>query len=285
MNPKPPPHEAWGFVPPGHYYSPIPDWAQVRADAARIFAEPRRSLPGLDMREEDQLALIETLSQYYATMPFKDEKTEGLRFHFANDSFTDCDAIFLHCMIRHLRPRRIVEIGSGYSSCVTLDTNELFCDGSIALTFIEPYPELLHKLLRPGDARRVTILPQRLQDVDASVFAGLAAGDILFVDSTHVSRIDSDVNRIVFEILPALAPGVHVHFHDMFWPFEYPRAWVEAGRAWNELYLLRAFLEFNQRFRVRLMSSFLAHFHDVFVRRKMPLCMRNSGGNLWLERC
>lgn len=286
-DPSPPndlPHPDYGFVPPGHYYSPIPDWRQIRLDQARIFGPVPAQIAGVALDIEQQTGLLRELSKYYATMPFKAEKTDGLRYYFDNPSYAYCDAIFLHCMLRHLRPQRVVEIGSGYSSCVTLDTNEQFLDGKTELTFIEPYPQLLHSLLKAGDAERVTVMPQRLQDVDINVFQQLAAGDILFVDSTHVSRIDSDVNRIFFEILPALASGVYIHFHDIFYPFQYPAAWIASGQAWNELYLMRAFLQYNNAFDVVLMSTYLAQFNRSALEEYMPLALRNTGGNIWLRK-
>jgi hypothetical protein len=116
------------------------------------------------------------------------------------------------------------------------------------------------------------------------VFESLEKNDILFIDSTHVSRVDSDVNRALFEILPRLKSGVFVHFHDVFFPFEYPRQWVFEGRAWNELYMLRAFLQYNKGFNVVLMNTFMEHFHESFFRENMPLCLKNRGGSIWLEK-
>jgi hypothetical protein len=187
-------------------------------------------------------------------------------------------------MIRHLRPRRIIEIGSGHSSCVTLDTNERFFGDSIATTFIEPYPELLLSLVTPRDRERIKLIPMRLQDVPLSEFEALESGDILFVDSTHVSKVGSDVNRLFFDVLPALRAGVHVHIHDVFYPFEYPKEWIYGGRSWSELYLLRAFLQYNEPFRIVLMNTFLEHFHEAFFRERMPLCLENLGGSIWLRK-
>jgi hypothetical protein len=273
-----------GFVPPGHYYSPIAPLEEIRKDEAKIFGEPSRSIPGIDLREEEQLRLLESLTVYYGDMPFRDEKQEGLRYHFKNDSYEHSDAILLHSMIRHLKPRRMIEVGSGFSSCVTLDTNDLFLGGSVDLTFIEPYPHLLRSLVKESERSKIKVIESRLQDVDLGIFEALQANDILFIDSTHVSRVHSDVNRIFFEILPRLAPGVHVHFHDIFYPFEYPKEWIMEGRAWNEAYLLRAFLQYNQDFRVVLMNTFMEHFHEPFFREKMPLCLKNTGASLWLRR-
>ena len=93
------------------------------------------------------------------------------------------------------------------------------------------------------------------------LFRELHAGDVLFVDSTHVAKVGSDVNHIFFEILPILQPGVVVHFHDIMYPFEYEPKWIYTGVAWNEAYMLRAFLMFNPTFKILLFNSFLAHLH------------------------
>jgi hypothetical protein len=277
--------QSCGFVPPGHFYSPIPDLDEIRRDEARIFDQPLpRTIPGIDLREDAQLALLHELAAHYVDQPFGEQPTPGLRYHLHNESYAYSDGLMLHCMLRQLKPRRLVEIGSGFSSCVTLDTNELFLGGQMQLTFIEPYPELLQSLIRDEDRARTTILPQRLQDVDLAVFRQLQAGDVLFIDSTHVSRIDSDVNRLFFEILPALPAGVVIHFHDVFYPFEYPKHWIYFGRAWNELYLLRGFLQYNRAFEILLMNTFMAHFHPGFFRAHMPLCLKNPGGSIWLRK-
>jgi hypothetical protein len=115
-----------GFVPPGHFYSPIPSLSEIERDDARIFGTVGASVPGVDLREAEQLALPHPLANYYPDLPFRDAKTRGLRYYFDNPAYSYSDAICLFCMIRHLKPNRIIEIGSGYSSCVTLDTNDLF---------------------------------------------------------------------------------------------------------------------------------------------------------------
>ena len=154
------------FVPPGHFYSPIPAAEDIVRDQARLFPNPPpRTLPGIDLREAEQMALLTECIPFYADLPFKPHATPGLRYHFENGAYSYADAIFLHFMLRRLRPRRVIEVGSGHSSCVMLDTNAMFLDNSVDLTFIEPYPELLHSLLQPGDAERVRIVPDRLQDV------------------------------------------------------------------------------------------------------------------------
>ncbi len=272
------------FVPPGHFYSPIPSLIEIKRDEPSIFGNIARNILGLELHEAEQLKLLDQFVAYYAEMPFQSQKCEGLRYYFENPAYSYSDAILLHCMIRHLKPKRIIEVGSGFSSCMTLDTNELFFGGSITTTYIEPYPELLMSLIKDIDKSALKIIPTRLQDVDLREFEALQANDILFIDSTHVSKINSDVNRIFFDILPRLSSGVHIHFHDIFYPFEYPKDWVYEGRAWNEMYLLRAFLQYNSAFRVVLMNTYMEHFHEPLFQEKMPLCLKNTGGSIWIRK-
>ncbi|MBF0510802.1 MAG: class I SAM-dependent methyltransferase, partial [Candidatus Omnitrophica bacterium] len=121
-------------------------------------------------------------------------------------------------------------------------------------------------------------------DVDVSFFDELGENDILFVDSSHVSKTGSDVNHILFNILPKLNKGVLIHFHDIFYPFEYPKPWVLEGRCWNEDYLLRAFLSYNNSFEIVVFNTFLEHFHEDWFKENMPLCLKNKGGSIWLRK-
>ena len=276
--------EAFRFVAPGHYYSPIPSTERIRADAARLSSARPRELPGIELREEQQLALLDQLKVFYPDLPFPKGKIPGRRYFFDNPMYSYSDAICLYGMIRHVQPRRIIEVGSGYSSCVTLDTNELFFDNRIACTFIEPFPALLHSLIEPDDRTRVEIIPSPLQEVDVTRFQELDQNDILLIDSTHVAKLGSDVNYIFSEILPALRRGVYVHFHDIFYPFEYPAAWLYEGRVWTETYVLRAFLTFNSAYEIVLFNTFLEHFHRTEFEEHMPLCLENEGGSIWLRR-
>lgn len=270
------------FAPPGHYYSPIPSTEDIEERGRRAVSTV--DLPGLDLREREQLELLEELAKFYPSMPFTDCGSPGLRYRFDNPSYSYADGTFLHTMLRHLRPRRVIEVGSGYTSALTLDTNDHFLNGRIECCFIEPHPDLLFSLITDADRRRARVLPSRLQDVDLTVFDVLERGDILFIDSTHVSKVNSDVNCLFFEILPRLAPGTIVHVHDIFPSFEYPLAWLREGRAWNEQYVLRAFLQFNIAFKVRLFGSHMILRYPDWFRAHMPLCLKNPGGAFWMER-
>jgi len=273
-----------GFVPPGHFYSPIVGVDEVRRDAQRIFDRSKTALGGIDMNEEAQLELLAHFEALYPSIDFPATPSPGHRFHYENPAYSYSDAIMLHCMLRHFRPRRIIEVGSGYSSCVILDTRERHLGGQLDVTLVEPYPELVLRLLRPDDRQSIEIVPVRVQDVPLERFRQLQAGDFLFIDSTHVSKTGSDVNFLVFDVLPALNPGVHVHFHDFFYPFEYPQEWVMAGRSWNEQYLLRGFLQYNAAFSITLMNTWLQGLYRERIAARMPLCLRNTGGSLWIRK-
>lgn len=181
-------------------------------------------------------------------------------------------------------PKKIIEVGSGFSSCLILDTNDFFFNGQISTTFIEPYPQLLKSLLQKKDKDAPNLISKRLQHVSLNVFESLEENDILFIDSADVSKISSDVNYLVFEIPPPLSKGVYIHIHDVFYSFEYHKRWVYEGRGGNEAYLLRAFLEYNKNFKIVLMNTYLRLFYKDVVQENMPLCLERIGGSIWIRK-
>jgi hypothetical protein len=260
------------FVPAGHFYSPIPSQGDV--ERAMVAAGPPG--PDLDLRVADQLALAAELAPHAADVD------RGPRYQVGNSQYAWADAAVYRAMLTRFRPGRVVEVGSGHSSALALDTCE--SEGlDTTFTFVDPYPERLLALLSDSDKRRVRIRDVPVQDVENDVFDQLGSGDILFIDSTHVAKAGSDVNHLFFTVLPRVAPGVWIHVHDIPWPFEYSRAWFAEGRAWNEVYLLRAFLSFNSAFRVELFSDYLAQRHPAeFAPFTSP---RGAGqGSIWLRR-
>jgi predicted O-methyltransferase YrrM len=268
--------------PPGHFHSPIPALTEVEERSETIFAVPE-AIPGIDLRERSQLELARALSTYYPEMPFGPERRPGLRYALDNPFFNHGDGVVLYAMLRHLRPARVVEVGSGHSSALVLDVNDRYFGGSIDCTFIEPNTERLMSLLAEGDGSRARIVQKPLQDA-VDQLDRLEPGDFLFIDSSHVAKVGSDVNALFFEVLPKLVPGVVVHLHDIHHPFEYPKAWVTEGRAWNESYLLRAFLTMNTDYEILLFNSYLGKVHRREVASLMPLWDNNPGGSIWLRR-
>ncbi len=185
-------------------------------------------------------------------------------------------------MIRCLKPKNIIEIGSGFSSAAMLDINEKLFNNKINITFIEPYPDVLNSLLKKTD--KINLIKSKLQNIDLKLFKILKENDILFIDSTHVSKFNSDVNYIFFNLLPVLNKNVFIHFHDIFYPFEYPKSWLEIGLAWNEAYILRAFLQYNNAFKIIFFNNYLWNFYKSLVSKKIPLFSKNSGGAIWIKK-
>lgn len=273
------------WVPPGHFYSPIPNKDEL-IDNFNSFNINPPNIAGINLNDEVQLDFIKKISHYYQEMPFEAQNKKDLRYYFENDAYSYSDAICLYGMIRELKPKKIIEIGSGFSSALMLDTNEKFLNNQIDFTFIEPYPELLLSLLNQNDHnnKKINILDKKLQEVDLNIFKTLEANDILFIDSTHVAKAFSDVQKEIFEVLPLLNKGVFVHFHDIFYPFEYPQEWLLEGRAWNEAYLLRAFLQYNNAFEIALFNTYLYQKHNDILKANIPLSLKNSGGSIWLKK-
>jgi len=272
------------FVPPGHYYSPIVDPDELVRSG---FVEPQAgaSMPGISLGPDRMLATFNTLARHFPAIDFPETLQASHRYYYQNEFYGYGDAIILSAILREFRPRRIIEVGSGFSSAAMLDTLDSAGLDATTCTFIEPYPDRLRGLLRPADHRRVEILERPVQHVPLEIFSRLGSGDLLFMDTTHISKTGSDVNHELFEVLPALQPGVLLHFHDVFWPFEYPHAWIiDQNRSWNELYLLRAFLMHNRQYEIVYFNHFFDFAFHEHVQRINPLISRNCGGGLWLRK-
>jgi predicted O-methyltransferase YrrM len=227
------------------YYSPIPDLAALPAGAW----DRRDQLRGVSFDLQPQLELLEQARSHVRELGDRDDVAAGHAFEDQNPSYPLCDARVLYALVRHLRPHRIVELGSGQTTRLLAQAARRN-EGEGALTELrayDPFPTAVDASL-PGLARLERI---RAQDVPDAVFEELASGDLLFVDTTHTVKLGGDVNDIVLRVLPLLAPGVVVHFHDIFLPYEYPRFFFERfGLYWAEQYMLQAFLAFNSAFEV-----------------------------------
>jgi predicted O-methyltransferase YrrM len=272
------------FAAPGHFYSALPDLDFIKEHSNVIFATEKTSCPGIELSVQAQINLIRDLAAYYDEMPFSDKKQKGFRYYFDNQFFGPGCSIILYCLMRHFRPQRILEIGSGFSSAAMLDVNDHFLDRSVRFTFVEPYPERLYSLLIEEDRRKHHIYVDIAQHVPQNVYTELNRNDILFIDSSHVAKVGSDVVFLFTEIMPILSPGVLIHIHDICWPFEYPEDWVLSGRAWNEAYLVKAFLQFNHSFEILLFNSYLGFHHRDLMKQHLPLFLLDPGGGLWIRK-
>jgi hypothetical protein len=233
-----------------HYYRPIPDDADLNED----YWGRRTELVGLDMNDAAALDLLDNVFPLYARefrerFPLRaPEGGDDTQFHLINGAFMAVDAHAYYALIRHFKPSRIVEVGAGRSTLLSAAcVREMGGEGA-HLTAVDPYPP---EFLKRGLTGLARLVESKVQDVDLSLFTSLAAGDILFIDSTHVLRAGGDVEFEFCEILPRLAPGVFVHVHDISLPKAYPRVYFDRHRYyWNEQQVLQTFLAFNHRFEV-----------------------------------
>jgi len=265
----------------GHYYSPIPDLNEIRVKESQIFKQ-KNDLEDISLYTANQQALLEVLKSFHSDFSFPEEIKTGFRYYSNNSFFIRSDAFFLYALIRHYKPMQIIEVGSGFSSALMLDVNLQFFNDNIKLSFIEPFPERLYSLIEK-ESQNKNIVVSKVQDVPMELFDTLQKNDILFIDSSHVSKIGSDVNHIFFNILPRLKSGVIIHFHDITWPFEYPKEWIYEGRFWNEAYLLHAFLMNNNNYEILLFNNYLAHKHNAWLQENLPLAC-GGGGSFYMVK-
>jgi hypothetical protein len=271
--------------PPGHFYSPIVDPAHIHAVRA---SEQRLSAPlphGIVIDRRAMSAMLAKLAYHHRFFTFPRSQAGPDKFHFDNPFFGAHDASVYFSMLLEFRPRRVIEIGCGFSSRLLLETNSRFFSGRLDITLIDPSLVSLSHLTKDSGAGAIRLLTHQVQETPIDTFKALEANDILFIDSSHVSKTGSDVNFYIFEILPVLKPGVLVHVHDILYPFEYPIAWIRNDkRSWNEAYMLRAFLQNNQAFEIVYWNNFAYHYLTDELRAHMPVCLENEGGSLWLRK-
>ena len=262
--------------PPGAFYSPVVDPGVVLAapDVDRIWPSTVEDPPGIDFRAEEQLRLVDELAEYRLPSA-ADDATPA--YDPLNEQFPPHDAAVLHAMVRHLRPRRMVEVGCGWSTTVTA---RAIREGGLGteLTCIEPYPrEFVADIPQVSELRI-----EKVEHTPLEVFDQLAAGDVLFIDSSHVAKTGSDVVHQLLHVVPRLRPGVVVHVHDIFLPEDYPRGWVEAGFNWNEQYLLQALLVGNAGLRVLVANHWMALRHPEKIEEAFGP-FRANGSSCWFE--
>jgi hypothetical protein len=272
--------------PPGHYYSPLVDFADpliIRTTTDRLQAPVPKDI---DLNLPKMRLLAERLASHLSSWPFTAKKIDRNRFYYDNPFFGVYDAAVYFSMLLEYRPRRVVEVGCGYSSRLLLDTRNSFFDPDrLSLTLIDPALGQIRGELNCESTSGVRMLERRVQDAPFEVFEELGDDDFLFIDSSHVCKTGSDVNHYLFEIFPRLRQGVVVHIHDILYPFEYPASWVlDEKRSWNEAYVVRSFLQNNHAFEILMWNNFFYHKANESLRALMPLCIENEGGSLWLRK-
>jgi hypothetical protein len=272
------------------YYSPLTSVSELKSTFNR-WHRPS-ALNGIEY-DLDQMkaALSDLLSRYlpeFMDIPPYEQLDQAGWGH----GYTAVDALTLYMMIRHLKPKRYVEVGSGLSTyyCSLAAARNASEGHPLVITCIEPYP--FKKLFTiPG----IEIIVKLVQDVEVSLFERLDSGDVLFIDSSHVLRIDGDVPFLYLEVLPTLAAGVFIHIHDVPFPYNVPyppQLWVfgqEWPMLWNEAMMVQAFLSMNREFKIKMSTPLLRHFEEDFLKRSIPIYQSidqnpNTFSSLWLQR-
>jgi hypothetical protein len=269
---------------PGHYYSAVPNPKDIQFRKEKIF-NSIPNLKGIKINESEQIEFLQNNTKNLNKFLYKESLTnQKFRYHFPNNMFGKGDALSLFLIIENFRPKRIIEIGSGFSSSVMLDLNEHLYNNKINLDFIEPYPERLNSLIKVKDRKTCNVHVNFVQDIPIDFFQSLRANDILFIDSSHVSKIGSDVNYLFFDVIPNLKKGVIIHIHDVMYPFEYPEEFIDYGIYWNEAYFLRSFLSFNGAFEIILWNDFLFKENHEEIKTIDPLFSAIGGGSIWIKK-
>ncbi len=280
-----------GFLPvPVHFHSPIPNINDLEQ---RKIWDGRSELKGIDFRIEKQIRMLKRLGKDYSHechWPLT-ATSDSSEFYVENPSFSYGCAVSTHCVIRHFRPMRVIEIGSGMSSRVisrALKMNHDHGGSASEYVVVDPYPTAF---VKSGVLRVTKIMETRVELMDPAYFEVLKANDILFIDSGHCVRIGGDVNYLVLDVLPRLKPGVIVHLHDISIPYEYPKAYAtnESFRQfWTEQYLLHAFLCFNTDFEILLAMNYLMTDHSELFKTSFPHdnlgIYRSISGSFWIRR-
>ena len=276
---------------PVHYYSPVPD---VKDLESRNIWQRRSKLGGIDLYPGEQRKLLQLLGQRYGLeCDWQYQKPEDpFMYHTSTTNFSYGCAAITHSLIRHFKPKRVIEIGSGNSSKVIAHALKLnFAEdkaSSFDYTVIDPFPRSPVSDGLPG---LNNLIRERVELVEPDLFENLAANDILFIDSGHTIRTGGDVNYLILDVLPRLSEGVLIHFHDIPLPADYPKTYFTNPSFrvfWTEAYLLQAFMSFNDTFKVLLamaylMSDHLDAFADAYPNYNPKIHILSSS-SFWIQR-
>ena len=253
-------------VQPYRFDSAIP----TRFDIDLEGLKKRRNLHGIELDDRRFLSLVEQLVPFATELrQFPLEVSPTAEFWFRNGAYGDLDAASLYCMIRKFKPRRIIEAGSGFSSrIISLASRKNQAEGyPTECIFIEPFPS--DGLLKSNLAGR--LLVKKIEEVPLETFQNLQAGDILFIDTSHVIKTQNDCCYEYLQIIPCLAAGVLVHVHDIFTPYDYPEDWITKHLfPFNEQYALECLLTHNPRMEVLLPVYYIWKDHPTFAGKLFP---------------
>jgi hypothetical protein len=274
-------------VTPVHFYSPIPDLRELMG-RPEIWEQPS-ALIGVEMNSEEQRRLmVEVFAAYQSECDFPRQATTcAYEYHTDNVYLGYVSAASIHCLVRHFRPRQIIEVGAGFSTRVLARAARMNAEegNPVDVIAVDPFPS---DLLRAGFPGLSHVIDRKVEDVGLEFFAGLRRNDILLIDSTHAIRTGGDVVYLYLEVLPRLASGVIVGIHDIFLPYSYPQAWLKQRYFWNEQYLLHAYLAYNQAFSVlwgqRFAEAQFSESYAAVFRERITQAENCNSYCFWLMR-
>jgi hypothetical protein len=272
---------------PGHFYSVIPNITKNYNNITTKFLN-------LDFDDESHKLILNDINNYLGNFDSEFgytnviERQKECKYTLINSAFQWMDGRLLHYFLQKNKPKKIIEVGCGNSTLLTYNTKIMY-NLDLEIICIEPYPsDYLIKLYERGE---ITLIQNGLENIDLSIFNTLAENDILFIDSSHVVKLDSDVMFYFTKIFPLINKGVLIHIHDIFFPYDYPLEWLKEGRFWNEQYFLYIFLQYNTKFKIKFCNSY-SHYkykEELRIIQKDTYEIKNkftedvySGGSIWL---
>ncbi len=282
---------------PGHFYSVIP-YVNTSFNEDNII-----KYNNIDFNENSHQQILKELPNYLKDYDIEfsqnfdlnnqtkkiNENQEKFRYTLVNGSFEWMDGRMLYYFIQKYKPNRIIEVGSGHSTLLMYNTIQKF-NLNTKITCIEPYPgKVLEDLHNMG---KINLMKEKLENINLDLFKTLESNDILFIDSSHVGKLNSDVLYYFTKIFPILNKNVIIHIHDIFFPYEYQTSWIREGRFWNEQYFLYIFLQYNTKFKVKYCNSYTGYKYknELTEIQKNTFEIKNNlankfftGGSIWLD--
>lgn len=271
-----------------HFYTPVPEYEEI--PGSYFCRAHQYSGFSLDLAKAKRELM--QLSQYAKECSWPENDLGDGRYYWSNSNFGFCSAALLHCVVRSRRSTRIVEVGGGFSTLICLEALALSRKAETSFTCIEPFPQLATRkaIAKWSTKYRARLIESKVQETPKDVLTSLEENDILFIDSSHVAKLGSDVNFLLLDILPSLKKGVLVHVHDIYLPYEYPREqfWGRQKYFWNEQYCLAAFLTMNPGFEVSLPAFWLikdapSEFRSVFP--QYDAVRHRTSSSFWMVKC
>ena len=266
-----------------HYYEPLFNDQHLKSELSKL-----RKLPGIKFNEDAQIGLLKQLNyqnEFDHFLKKEIDKSSFSSFKINNGSFAPGDSEFLFNFVRHIKPKKIIEVGCGETTkiiqaAIEFNKNENEANNVCSHICIEPYEQPWLE-----NFSNIELIRKKVENIDLKLFHDLKAGDLLFIDSSHMIRPQGDVLFNFLSIIPSLKKDIYVHVHDIFTPHDYPDAWVkDQVRFWNEQYLLEALLTGSDKLEVVAALNLLKRNYFNDLQKVCPyLTLNNEPGSFYFR--